>query len=168
MPPLCQAISGSVGPRTKTWSMARTLNPVTIGFSTIFVESYSPPMPTSSTTAPTRSQRYVWNARRVKYLKYTGLALPPTASTPFSSAALPSRSQTCQKYFANSPFAIGLLSIWIRSRTLCRCGEVYSPTFCLPPGNRCRCSAIICDVNAQVDPLPLVPEMWMMFSSLRS
>ena len=53
IPLLCHAMLSNVLPNTETWSSPKLVTPVQLGCGTIFVESYSPPTPTSTTAAST-------------------------------------------------------------------------------------------------------------------
>ena len=55
MPALCHAISSIVLPSMAVWSMPRLVMPVTVGFSMMFVLSYSPPIPHSMIAVSTPS-----------------------------------------------------------------------------------------------------------------
>ena len=69
MPALLRAISSIVLPSTAWWSRPKDEIPVVTGLGTMLVESYKPPMPTSSTVAETPRERKAWKASSVSRRK---------------------------------------------------------------------------------------------------
>ena len=76
----------------------------------------------------------------VRKRKYGGMSAPEARRL----------SQHIQKYFANWSDDSGRPLSWIRSHTLTRCGDVYSPV-------RRPCSRSSRSAMADVEPLPLEP-----------
>ena len=69
IPALCHAISSTVAPRRLVWSSPSDEMPHTLGRRITFVESYSPPMPTSMMATSTRSAQKMLNASTVRNWK---------------------------------------------------------------------------------------------------
>ena len=93
----------------------------------------------------------------------------PSVAAPLASK----RSHSSQKPVANSSSDMGRLSICILSLTNRRCGEVYSPTLdgSLSAGilrSVGRYCARIEEIKQEVEPLPLVPAMWIGFNRSKS
>jgi hypothetical protein len=111
--------------------------------STTFVASQRPSMPTSTTATSMATSANQRNAHAVTISKKLGR----TPATSSSSAIAPICS-------ARSSSEIGSVLRLIRSFSRSRCGLVYVPTV-----RPCAISSrvIIC----VVEPLPLVPVMWM-------
>src|SRR5256885_323471 len=105
------------------------------------VESSRPPSPTSTTA--TSSPRAARSAKAIAVVASKKLA---------SSRSMWGRRNVVHSAKASSP--IGTPSTSTRSRTETRWGDVYNPT--LSP--RARSSVA---VNAQVEPLPLLPATWI-------
>ena len=79
MPAFCQAISSSVLPRMLVWSRSNEVIPQTLGERTIFVLSYSPPIPTSRMATSTFSWTKMYKDITVKKAKKNGMS--PSCST---------------------------------------------------------------------------------------
>mmetsp|Transcript_26596 Transcript_26596/g.67400 ORF Transcript_26596/g.67400 Transcript_26596/m.67400 type:complete len:376 (-) Transcript_26596:118-1245(-) len=138
MPALCQAISRTECPSTATWSMPTRHRPATAGSGTWLVQSKRPPSPVSSTATSTLARRKHTSASAVSFSK--GVNGTSTSTCGRSSAHAASTS--C--LLTSAP------SIRMRSRQLCRCGLVKSPTRASAPRS-------ILSQIALVVPFPLVP-----------
>ena len=135
-------MSVSVGPANSLWSMPMLVTTATWAWTTL-VASQRPSRPTSTTATSTAVSANQRNAAAVHASKYVG-------RTPIR----PSRSATAATCSANDSSSIGSASRARRSLTRSRCGLVYVPTWS-PWANSSR--VIIC----AVEPLPLVPVMWI-------
>ena len=116
------------------------------GTSMTLVESSSPPMPTSSTTMSQRCPAKYTMARAVISSNSVGAS---------SMASAKGRIRSVSS--ASSPSGICSWSICIRSLKRLMKGEVYRPTL-YPASSKMEASM------AAVEPLPLVPAIWMNFS----
>ena len=142
IPAFSRATSASVGPANSLWSIPMLVMTATWA-STTLVASHIPSRPTSITPTSTAVSANHRKAAAVHASKYDG-------RTPIR----PSRSATAAICSANDSSSIGSPSRAMRSLMRSRWGLVYVPT-CRPWAIRRR--VIIC----AVEPLPLVPVMWM-------
>ena len=118
MPPLSRAMASTVSPRICVWSRLMEVMTQTWGDSTVLVASRVPPMPTSSTC---QSSGCAANHRK---------AIPVSASKVVTPSALMAviEGHTASTALAKSSSDRGSPLTWMRSRMVCRCGDVYSPT----------------------------------------
>ena len=140
MPAFSRAIPSSEEPRYSVCSNCTPVTALTSGSST-FVLSSRPPNPTSTT------------AISIPLAAKSASAIAVVASkklAPVSSMASSSREAQMAKVASE----IGVPSTSIRSRTVTKWGEVYTPT-------RHPLAMSASASSTAVEPFPLVPPIWM-------
>ncbi len=150
IPDFVRAISVTVRPSRAVWSRAIGVKTATCPSAT-FVESHSPPIPTSITMTSTGASAKVAKASTVSASKKVSASSPLATS---SASTISRYGRMSSQLRANASLVIGSPSSRIRSLTRSRCGLVSSPV--RRPVAR-RSDSII----RLVDVLPLVPVMWM-------
>ena len=153
IPAFSVAMAASVLPSCRVWSNEMLVMIESSGWTTL-VESSRPPMPTSSTTAPT------W--RRAKCSRPIAVVISKKVSRHWSRSdssrsSRSTASRTSSTSAITSSGAAGWPSTVNRSSRRCRCGEEYSPV-------RTPAADSPAAIIAAVEPFPLVPAMWMIDS----
>ena len=140
MPALSRAMASTVSPRIFVWSRLMDVMTHTCGDSTVLVASSVPPIPTSSTCQSSRRSAKAWKAMAVSVSKVVTPSLLSASTDGHTASSVAAKSSSD----SGAPFTC------TRSRMVCRCGDVYSPT--VNPLAR-RMDATM----AEVLPFPLVP-----------
>ena len=150
MPAFSVAIWAIVSPRNWAWSMATGAITATSPSATL-VASHAPPMPTSMIATSIGASAKAANASTVNTSKKLRRG-PPLSCERVSTREM--MGATSSHRATNASWLMGSPSIWIRSRTVVRCGDVNSPV-------RRPCARTSDSAMRAVDVLPLVPVMWM-------
>ena len=148
IPALVVAISSTVLPNCLVWSRSIAVKTATSAFAT-FVESHSPPIPTSKTKTSIGASEKIWKAIAVIASKNVSGCSPIACSFWSTSSRMGLVSEYVSKNLLSS---IGSPSREMRSLKRTRCGDVSRPVF--RPSSRKIRSIILA-----VEVFPFVPVM---------